>query len=420
MTTEFDDFRSALLAAVEAEMKRHGEAVVAEVERLREEGRRERAEIRSDFTQQISTLAQALEQIESRGDASADKVRKALEQRLDESEARQTRRLDDRMAGIDGIVQEAARPLILGIRDENEGLSHKVELLENNLRKFDEQAARMVTYFNDVSQRIETRQDEAAETMQADVEARIAGVKQIVDENDSAIRRFQSDISQSVTQKVNDAEDRFNNRLLAAESRIKEDAGQKIAEIDVHVSRVSSGLDETMAVLNDRISALDDRFVETNRKIQSVEESVSGIDQDALEELKSKMSTAAGEAMLVRIEMERFEKTVNDRSDELVVRLTEVEASLADASLDVSTAVQLDRMEEIERALLELDPTQFVRKSEAGGAGFAAPTAGAAQPSANSDDLLKNGGGGADDTSGVDYSAIIASAERSQDTTSRD
>ena len=30
--------------------------------------------------------------------------------------------------------------------------------------------------------------------------------------------------------------------------------------------------------------------------------------------------------------------------------------------MDVSTSVQLDRLEEIERALIELDPNQFVRK----------------------------------------------------------
>ena len=32
--------------------------------------------------------------------------------------------------------------------------------------------------------------------------------------------------------------------------------------------------------------------------------------------------------------------------------------------MDVSTSVQLDRLEEIERTLIELDPAQFVRKDE--------------------------------------------------------
>ena len=38
------------------------------------------------------------------------------------------------------------------IRDDQEALIRKVDALDANLRKFDEQAARMVTYFNDVSQ----------------------------------------------------------------------------------------------------------------------------------------------------------------------------------------------------------------------------------------------------------------------------
>ena len=38
--------------------------------------------------------------------------------------------------------------------------------------------------------------------------------------------------------------------------------GAKIAEIQAHVGRVSSGLDETITVLNERIGKIDDRFVE--------------------------------------------------------------------------------------------------------------------------------------------------------------
>ena len=52
--------------------------------------------------------------------------------------------------------------------------------------------------------------------------------------------------------------------------------------------------------------------------------------------------------------------------------MSEIEAQLAD-TMDVSEAVQLERLEEIERALLELNPNQFVRKVEAGG-GFASPS----------------------------------------------
>jgi hypothetical protein len=376
MTTEIDEFRNSLVAAVQAELERHASAVVAEVDRLREEGRRERADMRAEFTEQVSRLAQAIEQNDARGASHADKVRVALEQRLDEAEKRSIRRIDDATSGLDQMVQEAARPMLVDMRAENEELGGRVTALDTNLRRFDEQAARMVTYFNEVTQQMEAAQQELADTVKTDVASQLSILKQLVEENDSAVRKFQNDVGQQVTQKLNDAEDRFNNRLLAAENRVKEESGQKIAEIDLHVSRVSGNLDESLAVMNDRISAIDDRFVELDRKITEVEQSVEGINQDALDELRDKLSAAAGEAMLVRIEMERFETTVNERTDHLAVRLTEVETGLQDATMDVSTAVQLDRIEELERAIAELDPDQFLRKD-----GLDAPPSAIAPPS---------------------------------------
>lgn len=368
MSSEIDEFHQSLVAAVQAELERHASAVVAEVDRVREEGRSERAELKAEFQQQVAALSEAIDQVRSHVDVQAETARRTLEERLVESESRQTRRLDDVTAGVEGLVVETARPLLAEVNDEQVALAHKVDGLDQNLRKFDEQAARMVTYFNDVSQQMEQKQEELSETLKTDIGGQLESVRALVEENDSAVRRFQNEIGQSTSQKINDAEDRFNNRLLAAESRMKEDAGQKIADIDAHVGRVSTGLDETMNVLNDRIAALDDRFVETGRRIDEVAASVEGVDQEALDELKEKMSSAVGEAMLVRIEMERMEKDVNERTDGLTVRMTEIETELQDATMDVSTAVQLDRLEEIERQLIELDPDKFVVKDGASGA----------------------------------------------------
>jgi uncharacterized protein YicC (UPF0701 family) len=364
MTTEIDEFRKGLVAAVQAELERHASAVVAEVDRLREEGQRERTAMRTDFREQLAAITAVVEQSQARAEAHADRGREAIEQRLSESEQRQTRRLDDVTAGLEGLVNEAVRPAVGGLKDDYEAMSRKVDGLDSNLRKFDEQAARMVTYFNDVSSQMEVKQEELSDTLKNDIAAQIDSLKKLVEDNDSTIRRFQNEVGQSVSAKVNDAEDRFNNRLLAAESRMKEDAGQQIADIQAHLGRVSSGLDDTMTVLNERIAKFEDRFVETARRIEGLAESVEGIDQEALEQLKDKMSSAAGEAMLVRIEMERMEKAVAEKTDGLSVRMTDVEAQLQDATMDVSTAVQLDRLEEIERSLIELDPSQFVRKNE--------------------------------------------------------
>ena len=304
-------------------------------------------------------------------------------------------------ASLEGLVAETAKPFLADVREESEALGRRIDGLDTNLRRFDEQAARMVTYFNDVSSRMEQRQDELAERVENDVAAKVEDLKRVVDENDSAVRKFQTDVGQQVSSKLNDAEDRFNSRLLATESRIKEESGQKIAEIDLHVSRVSSNLDESLGVMNDRISAIDDRFVELDRKITEVEKSVEGVNQDALDDLKEKMSSAVGEAMLVRIEMERLEKSVDERTDELAVRLTDAEQQLQDATMDVSTAVQLDRLEEIERSLAEIDPTQFVRKDGDD------PTISAS----GIDESVENEPSAADADSGPDLGAIIAAAE---------
>ena len=366
MSSEIDEFRSSLVAAVQAELERHASAVVAEVDRLRDEDKKARNALRSEMTEQLKALGAAIDQMNVKHEASIEKQRVAYEQRLTESDARQTRRLDDMGTSLEGLVKAAAAPLMQEMRDDQEALIRKVDALDSNLRKFDEQAARMVTYFNDVTQQMELRQDELGESLKVDLASRIDTIRKLVEENDSAIRRFQTEVSQGTSQKINDAEDRFNNRLLAAESRMKEEAGQKIAEIDAHVGRVSTGLDETMLVLNDRIAAIDTRFDEADARLHELAESVKGVDQTALDELKDKMSSAVGEAMLVRIEMERLEKAVNERTDTLSIRMTEVETQVQDATMDVSTAMQLDRLEEIERALIELNPDNFVRKPGVG------------------------------------------------------
>ena len=150
MTTEIDEFRKGLVAAVQAELERHASAVVAEVDRLREEGRRERAEMRDEVRRQLSAIAASVEESRTTSESYTDRAQEALDQRLADSESRQTRRVDDAAAGLEGLVAEAVRPAVGELKDDYEAMSHKVDGLDANLRRFDEQAARMVTYFNEV------------------------------------------------------------------------------------------------------------------------------------------------------------------------------------------------------------------------------------------------------------------------------
>lgn len=355
-----NEFRESLVAAVQAELTRHGQSITAELDRIRKENVEDRANLRRELNGQIADLARLVADVQVQAESGLERLRVAHEARLSDMESRQSRRLDDVTANLSSAVQAAARPILAEATAEHERSIARLDGLELQLRKFDEQAARMVTYVTDVIQRVEARQGEVAQELQAQVAAEVSGLRPLVDDIDSSVRRFQSDISAQVSTRLNDAEDRFNTRLMAAEARMKDAAGTQIAEVQAHVGRVNAHIDETLAVLNNRHDQMEVRFAATDQRVDELVESVQGVDRTALDEMASKVSSAIGEAMLVRIEMERLEKAVGERTDELIVRVAEVETQLIDATMDVSTAIQLERLEELERAVLELDPTRFV------------------------------------------------------------
>jgi hypothetical protein len=171
-------------------------------------------------------------------------------------------------------------------------------------------------------------------------------------------------VSNLVGARVDQAEDRVNERILTAEARITETVGQRVADIDAYVGRVSAGLDDAVATLSDRIAGTEARFTEVNGAIEAMALRLEQVDVDAIDEMKDRVASAAGEVELVRIEVERFQKSMGDSVDKAVGRIVELETQLQEHHMDVDTAVQLERLEEVERALLALDPNQFVRRDD--------------------------------------------------------
>ncbi len=390
MTSEHEAFQRSIIAAVQAELDRHAKVVMAETEKIRADAARDREQMRDAFGQQLQSLAAAVEQSQGRIEQLQVQTREALEARIEqraaaaeakseqrvaaveakaaekivESEGRSSRRLEEVTAGLDALVVGAATPLLAGVRDDQEALGRRVDQLGENLRRFDEQAARMVTFFNDQTTEMEAREAARAAELKADVDQRLLEIDARVQESDAAAIRRHAETSQMVSQRTTDIEDRINQRVLTFETRMKEDTGARIAEIDAHVGRVSQGLDETVVALNDLMTAMEKWLQCLDDRLEAAREEFSRLDADAIDDLKQQLSTAAGEAMLVRIEMERLEKKLNEKTDLIAVRVTEVEAALEDATMDVSTAVQLERLEELERAVMELDPNKFVLRDE--------------------------------------------------------
>ena len=393
MTTQPDDVHAAVIAAVQRELNQFSDQVSSEVQRLRTEMAADRA-ARVELEEQLVALVPSVERASAGNTAFQAEIQRALEERLtefatlnkrrhEEMDARLGRVVDEANIGLSAAVESAARPIIKQVEHRQENLERELGTLDKNLRKFDDQAARMVTHFNDITRATEARMSEVSAQVAGDIDVRLSGLATRLDEISAQSARQQSEVSNIVGSRVDQAEDRINDRLLATEARINEDIGQRVADIDAYVGRVSAGLDESVVMLSDRIAAVDRKFEEVDRSFAAINEHLAAVDIDAIDDLKDKVASALGSAEILRIEMERFQKTIGDSIDSTNLRLVELETTVQDQTLDVETFVQLERLEEVERAIIALDPAQFVRHDEVDSGREPVASNGSAMPSPN-------------------------------------
>jgi SMC interacting uncharacterized protein involved in chromosome segregation len=383
MTEQLESVRTEIIGAVQQELTRFSQQVAVEVQRLRSDIAAERA-ARAQAEEQVQTLAAAVQSLSSIAGSvnnrAADEefqaeLIRSLEERLSEFTVQAARRHDEISNRIGRVVDEAnvslaasveaaARPIVQHLEHRQDQVETDLRSLDRNLRKFDEQGARMVAHVNQVTAAVEARLEDLTNQMTVEFDQRLAALVTRVDEVSAAASRQQVEVSNLVGDRVERVEDRLNDRMLSMEARVNEEMGVKVAEIDAHVGRISGAIDETVSTLSDRIAGVDSRIGQFADELATVEERIRSVDSDAIEELKEKMSSAVGESMLVRIEMERLDKKVVDELDKVAVRMTDLETTIQDATMDVETAVQLERLEEVERALIALDPSQFVRHDQ--------------------------------------------------------
>jgi len=330
--------------------------VSTEMQRLRAELASERA-ARAKSEETVRSLLPAFE--ERLADLSAQSKR-----RHEEIDLRIGRVTDEANAGLTAAVESAARPVVKQLEHRQGQLEQDVGAIDRSVRKFDEQAGAMVQHFNVMSEATEARLDEVSAQVDEQLDGRLSALATRMDEVSAQAARQQAEVSNVVGSRVDQAEERINDRIVTAEARVNETVGQRVADIDAYVGRVSAGLDDSVAMLSDRIAATEARFDEVNSAIEVMSGKLDSVDVDAIDEMKDRVASAAGEVELVRIEVERFQESMGGTMDRTVGRIVDLETQLQDQHLDVETAVQLERLEEVERALLALDPSQFVRREE--------------------------------------------------------
>ena len=369
MTDQADSSRSSMIASVQELLTGFSKQVSTEVQRLQRELSAERAaRVKSEET--VKSLLPAIEQ-------RLTEFSTQTKRRHDELDHRIGRVADEANVGLAAAVESAARPVVKQLEHRQGQLEQDLASLDRSVRKFDEQAGAMVQHFNAMTEATEARLDEMSDQVTEQLDGRLAALSMRMDDVSAQAARQQAEVSNVVGARVDQAEDRINERILTTEARVNESIGQRVADIDAYVGRVSAGLDDAVALLSDRIAGAEARFDEVNRAIDAMAGRLDSVDVDAIDEMKDRVASAAGEVELVRIEVERFQQSMGESMDKTVGRIVELETQMQEQHMDVETAVQLERLEEVERALLALDPSQFVRREDV----VSPPSAAAANPS---------------------------------------
>lgn len=383
---------TAILTAVEQQLTRYFAAMSARADAVQQAGDAGRLELVAYFQQQIDALTSDLDRARVTNETYEQALQAAIEERLTEFAASQ----DWRVGEVEGRLERISEEITLGLPTQletamaplqqrfdrtTELLASRIEELQNAARRFDEQSSALVDHVNDTTSSLSRRMDDTGRAFASHLDERTMSLSQRVDDAMNGMRQHVSEQVSTFGRKIEDTENKVIDRALAMEERINEQTGVRLAGVEATIGRISSGIDDAIVALSHRVIDLENRNSTVAARVEEIAVQIESVDQEAINNLREQMSSAVGESMLVRIELERVASSTGEQFDKLNVRMAELAADIAESTLDVSTAVQLERLEEIERSLVELNPDQFVRKSDLAD-GAAATTAGAATTAA--------------------------------------
>jgi hypothetical protein len=387
-TTEI--LAATIAGAVERQLTQYVSAMAQQVDATRHAVETHRTELRAEFQAQLqAAVAQFATDQQSTQQASAaqqQELTSLLEQRLADFSQQQQLRLNEvenriletASAGVDAAELATLREHIDG---QSAGAHSRIDELHKATRRFDEQASALVQHVNDTTVALTQRMDDGNQALATAVEERLGFVRTTLESVGPEVQRQLAEQTATMLQRVDFTEHKVTDRMLAMEERVNEQNGTKIAQLDATIGRIGAGFDDAMAALSQRMLDLENRLFTTSDQLAALAEQVSTVDGKAMTEMKEQLSAAVGEAMLVRIEVDRVVASTEDKIGKNALRMAEIEALLAD-EMDVSASVQLERLEELERALTALDPDQFVRKTDPNAGSMASRPAAATAPAA--------------------------------------
>lgn len=146
-----------------------------------------------------------------------------------------------------------------------------------------------------------------------------------------------------------------------------------MADLEAVVGRVNAGFDEAIGALSQRMLELDNRVANLTTRTDDLASRQLSVDPLEIESLRTLASGAAGEAALLRMDLERLTSTAGEQFDHYAVRIADIENTLQ-GEADVNAAVQLERLDELERQVSALDLSAIGRPVNAAPPTIVEPT----------------------------------------------
>ena len=324
--------------------------------------------VERQLTQYISAMTQQVEAQGQRSEASQHALQTALEGRLAEFAQFQQLRMnevEDRLlaspmgAALAGSIDAGE---LIALREhvdaQSAGAHARIDDLSRSARRFDEQTSALVQHVNDTTIALTQRMDDGNQALATAVEERLGFVRTSLEAVGPEVQRQVTEHSAMLTQRIDFAEHKITDRMLAMEDRVNEQNGTKIAKLEATIGRIGAGFDEAIVALSQRMLELENGLAESKLQLEIMNQKVGGIDEAGINAVKDQLSSAVGEVMLVRIELDRVVANTDEKVNRAALRMAEIEALLQD-EMDVSATVQLERLDELERAVATLDPSKF-------------------------------------------------------------
>lgn len=377
--SDVERITTTILTAVERQLTKYFTAMSHQAEAARMAAEQRGNELRQELLAKFPALEAAVEAQRVANEHYQQALQGALEERLAEFANHQHWRLNDleekiqlaagSAAGGRELDPETILEIRQTVRDDMErsfaGIHARLDDINNVNKRHDEQASAIVQHVNDTTSALTMRMDEGDQRLGHAIEERLNQFAGDLAISFDGVAEQVNEHANTLLQKLESSESRATDRLLELEQRIKDEQGQKIANVEATVGRIGSGFDDAMIAVSQRVLELENRLLEIEERFNELSERLGKVDENALEEVKAEMSRAVGEAMLVRIELDRVVANVDEKVEKQTIRMSEIEGLLSD-QMDVSTAVQLERLDELERQMEMLDPSQFVRVGQIG------------------------------------------------------